>query len=203
MLPRCTQGRPKGVEVTHGGLRDLIHFFVDKMDLGESLLHSSGGSRTASRGSAPPPPPASKNSTLATAASPPLPQAPTTSSALTPPYALTLTCSTSTAALSPAVGSSSLALTATQVRPPLLAPIHVCTCLPAAPALPAVPLLSLVPAPRAVLPASVLPLPPPLPTSTPTQLSTLQPGPFLLSASLQTPPTWLSCAATTASQSWR
>lgn len=29
----CLQGRPKGVEVTHGGLRDLIAFFVEKMKL--------------------------------------------------------------------------------------------------------------------------------------------------------------------------
>lgn len=29
----AVQGRPKGVEITHGGLRDLIAFFVDKMAL--------------------------------------------------------------------------------------------------------------------------------------------------------------------------
>lgn len=32
------QGRPKGVEISHGGLRDLIAFFVEKMDLGAYTL---------------------------------------------------------------------------------------------------------------------------------------------------------------------
>lgn len=40
------QGRPKGVEISHGGLRDLIAFFVEKMELGAMLCLSVGGQST-------------------------------------------------------------------------------------------------------------------------------------------------------------
>ena len=36
--PPRLQGRPKGVEISHGGLRDLIAFFVEKMELGAPRL---------------------------------------------------------------------------------------------------------------------------------------------------------------------
>ena len=40
--PPLLQGRPKGVEISHGGLRDLIAFFVEKMELG-ALTRGQGG----------------------------------------------------------------------------------------------------------------------------------------------------------------